>query len=235
MLNIDDIKNVSFRKATFGGYKPEDVDAFVDDVQIAFEKLIYEKEKLLNQINELNLRIKKFYEEDKSIKKVILNAQTIAEKSIDAAHIKTEQLISSAAEQSKQMINDAKKEVLIQNEISDRLKSESANLKKQLEDIYKRHMKIIDEIPSDISKLKEHQEVLFAKKDFKIDSELNKPGSVKVNEAREDSIKSSSIQNIFSSDVSKGTEDKFKNLKFGKNFEDDAKSDGAYFGIFKKR
>ena len=42
MLSIDDVKQVSFRRANFGGYKPEDVDAFVDDVQDSYEKILEE-------------------------------------------------------------------------------------------------------------------------------------------------------------------------------------------------
>ena len=39
MLTIDEIKNISFRKATLsGGYRAEDVDAFIDEVIASFEK-----------------------------------------------------------------------------------------------------------------------------------------------------------------------------------------------------
>ena len=40
MLTIDEIKNVSFRKATLsGGYRAEDVDEFIDEVIASFEQL----------------------------------------------------------------------------------------------------------------------------------------------------------------------------------------------------
>lgn len=40
MLTIDEIKNVSFRKASFsGGYNAEDVDEFIDEVIASFEQL----------------------------------------------------------------------------------------------------------------------------------------------------------------------------------------------------
>ena len=40
MLTIDEIKNISFRKATLsGGYRAEDVDAFIDEVIASFEQL----------------------------------------------------------------------------------------------------------------------------------------------------------------------------------------------------
>ena len=43
MITIDEIKNVSFRKAGRQGYMAEDVDAFIDEVIVAFEQLKKEK------------------------------------------------------------------------------------------------------------------------------------------------------------------------------------------------
>lgn len=44
MLTIDEIKNISFRKATLnGGYRAEDVDSFIDEVIVSFEQLKKEK------------------------------------------------------------------------------------------------------------------------------------------------------------------------------------------------
>ena len=40
MLSLNDITNVSFRKAGFSGYKPEDVDDFIDRVKNSFEELM---------------------------------------------------------------------------------------------------------------------------------------------------------------------------------------------------
>ena len=53
MLGLEDIKKVSFRRSALGGYKPEDVDCFIDKVQISFEKLIYEKRNLALKIKDL--------------------------------------------------------------------------------------------------------------------------------------------------------------------------------------
>ena len=39
MLSLNDITNVSFRKAGFSGYRPEDVDAFIDQVRDTVEEL----------------------------------------------------------------------------------------------------------------------------------------------------------------------------------------------------
>ena len=40
MLSMNDIINVSFRRASFTGYRTDDVDQFVDDVKETVDSLI---------------------------------------------------------------------------------------------------------------------------------------------------------------------------------------------------
>ena len=40
MLTLNDIINANFRKSSFSGYRPEDVDAFLDLVKESYEQLI---------------------------------------------------------------------------------------------------------------------------------------------------------------------------------------------------
>lgn len=150
MLSIEDIKNVSFRRANFGGYKPQDVDAFIDDLQVSYEALVRDKKNLEATVAELNEKVAKFHEEDSSIKKIILRAQDITEKSLNQARVKTRELVERASEESEKMIAKAKKEVAFQSEISENLKKEAMHLKQKLEDIYKEHMVIIEKIPAKV-------------------------------------------------------------------------------------
>ena len=54
MISIDEIKNVSFRKAGMsGGYRAEDVDAFIEEVIASFEQLKKEKTNLVHKIDVL--------------------------------------------------------------------------------------------------------------------------------------------------------------------------------------
>lgn len=129
MLSIDDVKQVSFRRANFGGYKPEDVDAFVDDVQDSYEKILEENKNLHSEIENLRSKIDKIYAEEGAIRKVILNAQNIAESSLNQAKEKTEEIVEKAVKKSNDLIDKAKEEVKIQNQISERLKAEAVSLK----------------------------------------------------------------------------------------------------------
>lgn len=54
MLTIDEIKNISFRKATLsGGYRAEDVDAFIDEVIASFEQLRKKRQILFIRLTDL--------------------------------------------------------------------------------------------------------------------------------------------------------------------------------------
>ncbi len=247
MLTIEDIKNASFRRANFGGYKPEDVDAFIDDVQISFEQMIKEREELNKVIKNLNRKIEKFKEEDASIKNVILNAQQVAEDSLNNAKEKTETMINDATKQSEKMINEAKKEVSINNEISERIKAESIRLKKHLAEIYQKHLKIIDEIPGELTetatapvsastvsksvpvkKSVRTSSVDINKRFSNVDSDFLNSSSTQNIKHKEKTPQSGvvTINDIFSSEDIVHHNKKFNDLQFGKKFNlEDLSSD----------
>lgn len=226
MLSIDDVKQVSFRRANFGGYKPEDVDAFVDDVQDSYEKMLEENKNLRNEIENLRDKIDRIYAEEGAIRKVLLNAQNIAESSLNQAKEKTEEIVEKAVKKSNDLIDKAKEEVKIQNQISERLKAEAVSLKNKLKDIYKEHMEIIGKIPGDVraendNSKEEKSECEKEKTDFVDISSEDISGGLGAVEAN---IASEKRENI-------------PDLKFGKdyNIEDESKPKGAFSGLFKKK
>ena len=218
MLSIDDIKQVSFRRANFGGYKPEDVDAFVDDIQDSYEKILEENRKMHAEIENLKSKIEKIYSEEGSIRKVLLNAQNVVESSLNQAKGKTEEMVKEAVKKSNDLIDRAKEEVEIQKEISNRLKLEAKTLKDKLKNIYKEHMEIIGKIPGDVRAENAQPE---PKKDFIDISSENVSGGG---------------DNVIQIGINEKKED-VPELKFGKdyNIEDESKPKGAFSGLFKKK
>ena len=227
MLTVEDIKNVSFRRANFGGYKPEDVDAFIDDMQISFEKLINENKELKLTIKKLNERIDKFHEEDSSIKNIILSAQKVAEKSLDEAKSKTAEMINSAVEKSEKMIERAKKEVSAHTEISNKLREASSKLRKQLEDVYRKHVELMKGIPEDIKICENEKEEVKISPERSINKTSDLQDKVDIKNFKTDSLhqgKESKIsagvlpelskREIFSSEDLERPHRKFKNFNF---------------------
>lgn len=231
MLSAEDIKNVSFRRANFGGYKPEDVDAFVDDLQVSYDEILAERENLLNRIEDLNKTIEHYRSEDDAIRKILSRAQCVAEESLNSAEAKSSDMIKKANDTAKTMISEAEEEVSAQREISKRLKDESERLKNDLNEIYKKHMEIIEKIPGELKDVCESS----GKIDILEEETSSEPSNVEEPQ----------IENVYSGgktldNASKITDDfesKYRNLAFGASYDRSVYSDnnsGAYYGIFRK-
>ena len=227
LITVEELRNISFRRANFGGYKPEDVDTFIDDMLVSYEEIIEKNKKLKEKVEELQSRIEKFHEEDNSIRNIILNAQKIAENSLNEANTKTTE-----------MVNKAKEEVSAQFQISEKLKIECSKLKKHVEEVYRKHMELINSIPSDAKDMNKSDSCneISSGKTYEEQDAL---GQTKVYDEEEDisdKMRNENMANAkdtFSSLKSGQTvNEKFKNLKFGKNVGDET---GSYFGIFHKK
>lgn len=239
MLSLEDVKNVSFRKAKFGGYKPEDVDAFIDDLQISYEKITREREEMADKIKKMKSFVEKLQAEDVSIKDIILNAKNIAEKSLSDAEIESQNMISEATESSKKMIEEAKKEVSVQSEIAERIKSESSKMREKLANIYKSHMELINNIPAEVESCFLEEERVYEPEEPRLTPE-EKVNRI-INAASVDVFSEPSAEDI-SGGAGNSADEKFKNLEFGENynspsFEEDKKvenkkSEKLYNGIF---
>ncbi len=222
MLTSDDIKNISFRKAAFGGYKPEDVDAFVDDIQLSYEEIMRENQNLALTVQKLERTLKKFYSEEDSIRKVLLDLKTVTEKSLNEAKTKASDIISEATNTSEALISEAKKKVAFEEEIAENLKKESTRLKCCLEKIYEEHLKIIKKIP-----------------DFQAQEKVNASCSFTA-ETKAESEKESFDKKFISSKKSAlpTNTDNSNDLKFGQSYVVDKSSfinsAGIYGGILRK-
>lgn len=78
MITIDEIKNVSFRKAGRQGYMAEDVDAFIDEVIVAFEQLKKEKTNLVHKIDVLATRVEQYRADEETVRNALLASQKTA-------------------------------------------------------------------------------------------------------------------------------------------------------------
>lgn len=136
MLTVKEINEVSFGKAGFSGYKPEDVDNFIDEVVESFTQLQTERdsavqqtaqlaqqmEELKGQIGELKAKnvelqkklailaqkIEAYREEEDGIKDAILSAQKMARESIQEAKGKAAVMLADAEDSAKKIMENAR-------------------------------------------------------------------------------------------------------------------------------
>lgn len=106
MLTVKEINEVSFGKAGFSGYKPEDVDNFIDKVAASFQELLAERDAAIKQAEDLAaLNTELAAKNSDSQRKLSVLAQKVETYRTDEDGIK--EAIVSAHRMSKAMVKEA--------------------------------------------------------------------------------------------------------------------------------
>lgn len=162
MLTLNDIINVSFRKSRFSGYNTEDVDHFIDQVKEAYDELIKknigqteemekqaaEKEQLLKKLDVLAGKIEDYRREEDEIKNALVSAQKLGDASIREARHKAEIIVKDATIKAGHIAASAEESIQEQKKELERLKQEVSDFRTQMLEIYKKHLTLIDAIPT---------------------------------------------------------------------------------------
>lgn len=158
MLTIDEIKNISFRKANRGGgYHPDDVDSFIDDVVATFEQMKREKSDLIRKMDILANRIEKYRADEEIVRNALISSQRISDETIKDANEKAEGIIKDAEARAQLMVMDANKAVLAKKDEILKLEKDAADLRDAVLAMYKKHIEVISELPTqqDVEELNE--------------------------------------------------------------------------------
>ncbi|MEE0674241.1 MAG: DivIVA domain-containing protein [Ruminococcus sp.] len=149
MLTIDDIKNVSFRKAGLGGgYNADDVDSFVDEVIASFEQLKKEKTNLVHKIDVLATRVEQYRADEETVRNALLASQKVSDACIKEAKEKAAKIIREAETKAQSLVTDANKMTTYEKENYLSLQADAVALRNELIELYRNHIKSIDELPT---------------------------------------------------------------------------------------
>lgn len=169
MLTLSDIENAVFRRAGRVGYNGDDVDAFLTQVRTSYEALIKnnleQKEKiaLLSSENEnlkkerdsLSSQVQQYREEEDGIKTALISAQRLGDASIREARHKSEIILKDAELQAQSIVAEATGKIdAYENEL-EQLKRTVSDFRVSLLDMYRKHLVLIDALPSQKSVKKE--------------------------------------------------------------------------------
>ena len=149
MLTIDEIKNISFRKATLsGGYRAEDVDAFIDEVIASFEQLKKEKTNLVHKIDRLATRLEEYREDEETVRNALLTSQKMSDACIKEAKEKAAKIVRDAEEKAQDLVAEANKMTALEKDNYLQLQSDAVELRNELIELYTKHIQSIDDLPT---------------------------------------------------------------------------------------
>lgn len=148
MITLEQVKEITFRKANLGGYRPEDVNAFIDEVVAAMEQNKKDKIDLIKKLDILAKRIEEYRKDEESVKGAVLKAQKLTEDTQKEADTKASEIIRKAEAQAIDIVNEANATVVNQKNTILKLQADAVVLREQLLETYNNHIRMIESLPT---------------------------------------------------------------------------------------
>ncbi len=221
MLTIDEIKNIAFRKAGISGYRADDVDEFIDDVIATFEQMKAEKADLLRKMDILATKIEQYRSDEETVRNALLSSQKLADQAQKEAKDKATYIIKAAEKKSRKILTEAEMATEREKDKYEAVLSETAKLRKEMISLYKKHLALLDEFPTEeVAKAK--REDLDEKYPFEPVDEIINSDDIDVEEemvqvAEVAPIVKPAVKNDEAKPEHKN--EKFDQLKFGDNYD----------------
>lgn len=220
MLTIDEIKNISFRKAGMHGYNADDVDEFIDDVVELIESNNAEKADLKRKLDILAKKIEQYREDEETVRNALLSSQKVADQSIREANDKATYIIKAAEKKSRSILTEAEMATERAKDRYEGIQADTAQLKKEIIALYKKHLSIVEEMPNDEDVQKSREELdekyPLEHADEVINSAQDDVEEMDEAEAKEAPVEEKTERKAV---VIEPKNEKFDSLKFGDNYD----------------
>lgn len=157
-MTPEDILGKRFARATVGGYRADDVNAFIISIADELERLQKEKTDLEGKLIVLADRLESYRSDEESMHSALLNAQKLGDTIVKDSKDKADKLMESALRESEEILSNAKREEKkIERGAKLSLETETQALKKMRREVsafkvkilamYQQHMDMIEAIP----------------------------------------------------------------------------------------
>ncbi len=146
MYTANDIRNVEFTK-NMGGYKINEVEAFVDSCADTVEALTSEKEELNKKLAILADKLVEYRRDEDSIRSALLSAQRMGDSVVREANDKAEKIIADATAEAESIIGNAKAGIAKYEAELARVQQEVSDFKATILSLYKDHLAVLKSIP----------------------------------------------------------------------------------------
>ncbi len=215
MMTAQDIRDKRFEKAAWG-YRPEDIDEFLGQLEATFQEIDNEREESNRKIQILADKVREYMKDEEALKDALLGAQKQGHQVVAEANEKAAQILEKAKEEAAVLIDEATRqheiameknraEIAKEQEALVQARKMVADFKRSLFDMYKSHLEMISAMPE----ADESQDPTPAAQAAEAETE-----EASADEAKADPFATSQ----FSTRVIRGAyESRFSDLQFGDN------------------
>ena len=105
-MTVQEIQEIGFEKAVFGGYDMKSVDTFLERVAEEFAAMQKENAAMKAKMKVLVDKIEEYRGVEEGMHRTLLTAQSIAQETIDKAKKEAEEIIASAKDETANKVKD---------------------------------------------------------------------------------------------------------------------------------
>lgn len=227
MLSIEEIKDVKFHKAGKNAYNVDDVEAFIEDVIATVEQLTAEKNELVRKMGILAKKIEQYREDEETVRNALITSQKLSDNTIKEANNKASYIIKSAEKKSRSILTEAEMATEREKDKFESLHAETAQLRKEIIALYKKHLAVVEELPTE-EDVKAKREELDQKYPFEPIENVIPAAEADV-DVEEEMVKTTDPapekpevdEPTVRVEIKHDNSDKFNGLKFGDNYDVD--------------
>ena len=146
MMTPDSIANKRFDKA-MGGYRQDEVDAFLEQIANEFRALQAEKDDLERKVEVLANKIEEYREDEDSLRSALFGAQKLGDSVIRESKSKAETILLDAKVEAAKIVETAQRNVEIEQTALVTMKKEVTKFKNRMLTMYRQHLDLIATLP----------------------------------------------------------------------------------------
>ena len=220
MLTIDEIREISFRRAGKNGYNAADVDEFIDDVTATVEQLMAEKNDYLRKMEILAGKIEQYREDEETVRNALITSQKLNDSTLKEAQNKADYIIRSAEKKRRAILTEAEMATEREKDKFEAVHAEVAALSREVLELYKKHIALVQELPTDEDVRKKREE-LDQKYPFEpIEEEVTYAAEPQPEaETQPEPVQEAPAEPAPRPELKRERHDKFDKLQFGDNYD----------------
>ena len=144
-----DIENKKFAKQMMNGYSVEEVDNFLDELTLDYEKLYKQSNESENKISELEASIAKYRSLESTLQSTLVMAQSTADEVKKTAQQQADQIIRDAQSAARAQLMELEQQITIKTKELEEMKKQFDVYKAKMESLLISQLELLKEVNKD--------------------------------------------------------------------------------------
>ena len=149
MITPLDIENKKFAKQMMNGYSVEEVDEFLDELTVDYEKLYKQSNESQTKITELEESIVKYKNLESTLNNTLIMAQSTADEIKKVAQQQADQIIRDAQGTAKQKAAELEQQIILKQKELEDLQKQFDVYKAKMESLLISQLELLKEVNKD--------------------------------------------------------------------------------------